>query len=156
MWSKVALAALVAATVSMMPSAFAQNGIDALDSTADTGQMGGFDNGPTEGNFNGGSGSTGNQNLGLPEVASGAPLMRGGPAPGNLALKQLGKKTLPPTRLTGFVKRGGDAVFGGDRELLPEYFTFQQFNRIEQSMQQMPDLTTKHRINSPSAWDFPR
>ncbi len=150
MWSKLALAMLIIAAGSIAP-VMAQ---DALDSTADTGQTGGFDNGPTEGNFYGGSGSTGNQNLGLPQTSTGAPL-KNGSAPGNLALMQMGKKTLPPTRLSGFVRPGGDAVFGGDDIYLPRFFGFTEDHRIEQSMQQMPDLTTKHKMNGPSAWDFP-
>ena len=127
--------------------------------TADTGAMGGWSNGETIGSNYGGADHTGNQNIGLIPVSSGSPLSNGS-APGNLALRQLGKNTLPPTRLSGFVKRGGDRVFGGDRPLLPfeedpdKGFTTE--NHLENSMLQFPDLTTNHRINSPSAWDFPQ
>lgn len=151
MWMKSLFAALLIASVSA--PALAQS---ALDSTAATGQMGGWDNGPTNGNFFGGSGSTSNQGdrLGLMQTSSSSP-GKNGSAPGNLALKQLGGSKLPPTRLSGFVKAGGDAVFGGDGELLPKYFTFTQDHRIEQAMQQSPKLTTNHKIGGPSAWDFP-
>ncbi len=152
MWMKSLFVALLIASASS--PALAQS---ALDSTAATGELGGWSNGPTNGNFNGGSGSTGKQGdrLGLQATSSSSPMKGGGNAPGNLALKQLGGSSLPPTKLSGFVKQGGDAVFGGDGELLPKYFTFTQDHRIEQAMQQNPKLTTNHRISSPSAWDFP-
>lgn len=153
MWKKSCIAAILLATVAGSP-ALAQS---ALNSTADTGAYGGWDNGPTAGNWNGDSGNTGTQFVGLPQASSSSPMAGGGSAPGNLALKQLGKKSLPPTRLEGFVMNSGknDAIYGGDGVLLPKYFTFQMSNRIETGMN-MPDLTTKHRMNGPSAWDFPQ
>lgn len=153
MWNKSFLAVALLTAIAGSP-ALAQS---ALNSTADTGAYGGWDNGPTEGNWNGDSGSTGPQFVGLPQASSSSPMSGGGSAPGNIALKQLGKKSLPPTRLEGFVMNSGknDAIYGGDGVLLPKYFTFQQFNRIESGMN-MPDLTTKHRISGPSAWDFPQ
>ncbi|MBY0547464.1 MAG: hypothetical protein K2W95_09245 [Candidatus Obscuribacterales bacterium] len=126
---------------------------------ADTGAYGGWSNGETAGNYYGDAGNTYNQNIGLSPASSGNPLANGS-SPGNLALRQLGKRTLPPTRLSGFVKAGGDAVFGGDRPLLPfsenrdKGFTTE--NHLENAMLQCPDLTTNHRISSPSAWDFPQ
>lgn len=152
MWTKSLFSALIIASLST--PALAQS---ALDSTADTGKLGGWDNGPTEGNFFGGARDTGKQNerLGLMQTSSSSPMKGGGNAPGNLALKQLGGNSLPPTRLSGFVKSGGDAVFGGDGELLPKYFKFTYDHRIENAMQQSPKLTTNHKIGGPSAWDFP-
>jgi hypothetical protein len=133
-------------------------GQDAFNTTADTGQMGGFDNGPTDGNFYGGAGKTTNQGdqLGLPGTVTSAPVKGGGNCPGNFALKQLGKNTLPPTKLNSLVKDGGEAVFGGDGVLLPRYFTFDESHRMERAMEKNPDLTTNHKIGSPSAWDFPK
>lgn len=152
MWTK-ALYVAVAATLISCP-VMAQN---ALNSTANTGAYGGWDNGPTEGNWNGDSGSTGPQFVGLPQASSSSPMAGGGSAPGNLALKQLGKKSLPPTRLESFVQNSGrnPNIYGDEGVLLPPLFTFQQSNRIESGMN-MPDLTTKHRMNGPSAWDFPQ
>lgn len=152
MWTKT-IYALVLATLVSGP-AMAQN---ALDSTASTGAYGGWDNGPTQGNFEGPSGPTGPQFVGLPQASSSSPFAGGGSAPGNFALKQLGKKSLPPTRLESFVENSGrnPSIYGDEGVYLPPIFTFQQSNRIESGMN-MPDLTTKHRMNGPSAWDFPQ
>lgn len=97
---------------------------------------------------------SGNQSVGLPTVSSGRP-GNGGRAPGNLALKQLGKSTLPPTRLNSFVRQGGEDVYGGDGPLLPCFNKFTKERRIECGMKENPDLTTNHKISKPSAWDFP-
>lgn len=125
---------------------------------ADTGAYGGWSSGATGGDFYGGAGKTADQNLGLPQAGSSSP--RNGIAPGNLALKQLGRPDLPPTRLSGFVKQGGDAVFGGDRPLCPfdenRDKGFTQEQHLENSMRNCTELTTNHRISSPSAWDFPQ
>lgn len=141
----------MAASTSTLP-VFAQG-------RADTGAYGGWSNGETTGSYYGQAGHTRDQNLGLSAASSSSP-QRNGSAPGNLALRQLGKRTLPPTRLSGFVRAGGDAVFGGDRPLLPfsedrdKGFTVE--NHLENSMNQFPDLTTNHRIDSPGEWDFPQ
>jgi hypothetical protein len=92
----------------------------------------------------------------LPGVTSGAPLRGGSAAPGNFALRQLGRNTLPPTRLNSFVNQGRDAVFGDEgRDGLPPYFSFTEEHRIERAMEHNPELTTNHHFGSPSAWDFP-
>ena len=153
MWTKYLSAALLLTFVLQAPAP-AQN---AMNSTADTGAYGGWSNGPTAGNFEGDSGFTGPQSIGLPQAASSCPMPGGGSAPGNLALKQMGKKTLPPTRLESFVKNSGksEAIYGDEGVYLPPFFTFTQDHRIESGMN-MPDITTKHRIEGPSAWDFPQ
>jgi hypothetical protein len=153
MWTKSFLLALIVAAVST--PALAQ---DAFNSTADTGKEGGFSNGKTKGNFNGGGQKTSKQNdkgLQLPGTTTSAPTKGGGSCPGNFALKQLGGSSLPPTKLNGLVKDGGEAVFGGDGELLPKYFTFDESHRMERAMEKNPKLTTNHKLGSPSAWDFP-
>jgi hypothetical protein len=110
---------------------------------------------PTGGNTYGGAQSTTNRNRGLQSVSTSAPQRRGGSAPGNLALKQLGKSTLPPTKLNKLVRLGGESVFGGDGPVLPTYDKFTPEHRLERAMEQNPDLTTGHKLNSPSAWDIP-
>lgn len=145
------------ATAVLCLSAIPATAQDAFNSTADTGDQE-HSNGQTDGNFNGGAGKTSNQGrqLGLPGTVTSAPVNGGGNCPGNLALKQLGKNTLPPTKLNNLVRQGGESVYGGDGVLLPKYFTFDTSHRMERGMEQNPDLTTNHKIGSPSAWDFPQ
>lgn len=114
-------------------------------------------NSKTQGNFNGASSLTNYQNyIYGNQTSSSAPLKGTYNAPGNLALRQLGRNSLPPTRLTGFVKDGGNAVFGDEGELLPPFLKFEPKHRIERAIEKRsPDLTTNHRISTPSAWDFP-
>lgn len=128
---------------------------DASYSQADTGAMGGWSDGPTAGNSYGPSRPTGNGNLGLPAVSSGSPLKGGYAAPGNFALRQMGRNTLPPTRLNSFVRQGGEAVFGDEGYGLPPFNSFTEEHRIERAMERNPELTTNHRMAGPSAWDFP-
>lgn len=154
MWTKSFLLALIVTAVST--PALAQ---DAFNSTADTGDQK-HNNGQTDGNFNGGSQKTSKQNdkgLQLPGTTTSAPTRGGGggSCPGNFALKQLGGSSLPPTKLNGLVKDGGEAVFGGDGELLPKYFKFDTSHRMERAMEKNPQLTTNHKLGNPSAWDFP-
>lgn len=127
-----------------------------VESTASTGFMG-YNNHATSGSNYGASRRTGTNAVGgLKSTSSSRPVAGGGKAPGNLALKQFnGKQTLPPTRLNSFVRQGGDAVFGGDGDYLPRFNTFTPDHRIERAMEQNPNLTTNHKIGSPSAWDFP-
>ncbi len=127
---------------------------DALSSRADTGTTGGWSDG-TAGNDNGPSSNTRTGNPGLPMVSSSSPLKGGYAAPGNFALRQLGKNSLPPTRLNSFVRQGGEAVFGDEGIFLPPFDSFTEEHRIERAMERNPDLTTNHRISGPSAWDFP-
>lgn len=152
MWAKTLFAAAILITLS--GPALAQS---ALDSTADTGKLGGWDNGPTDGNFFGGARDTGKQNesLGLRPTSSSSPMKGGGSAPGNIALMQMGKKSLPPTKLTGFVNRAPQSFDDEGKNGPPPENSFTQGFRIERAMDSMPDLTTKHRIGGPSAWDFP-
>ncbi len=153
MWAKSLFATALLVTTMAGP-AFAQS---ALDSTAATGQMGGWSNGSTNGNFFGGAGSTGKQGdkLGLQPTSSSSPMKGGGNAPGNLALKQMGKNSLPPTKLTGFVNRAPQSFDDEGKNGPPPENSFTDGFRIERAMDSMPDLTTKHRIGGPSAWDFP-
>jgi hypothetical protein len=96
-------------------------------------------------------------NKGLRETLNSGPQKNSRQVPGNFALKQLvGKKELPPTRLEGFVKLGGEAVFGDEGVFLPQQKCFEEKNRIERAMEYNPDLTTGHNIQAPSAWDFPQ
>lgn len=143
--------------LSFSSPAFAQS---ALNSKASMGNRGNTNGNDTRGNFYGKARKTKNQGqrLGLRPTSSSSPMKGGGSAPGNIALMQQGQSSLQPTRLQGFVKASGmnDAIYGGDGELKPKYFTFDQSHRIEVGMQSMSDLTTKHKISGPSAWDFPQ
>lgn len=89
-------------------------------------------------------------------AASSAPIKGTMIAPGNLALRQMGKHTLPPTRLEGFVRNSGlnDAIYGGDDIALPKYFGFTEEHRIGAGIH-APDLTTHHASALPSSWDYP-
>lgn len=101
------------------------------------------------------SAPTRSANLGLPVVSSSCPTKGSYAAPGNFALRQMGKKTLPPTRLNSFVRQGGEAVFGDEGIGLPPFQSFTEEHRIERAMERNPDLTTGHKMDGPSAWDFP-
>lgn len=134
----------------------------ASDSRAATGNRSNTNRKLTRGNWYGSARSTGNQgnSLKLSPSASSSPQPGGGSAPGNIALKQQGKSTLPPTRLESFVKNSGmsDAIYGDEMDpqtMVSKYFSFDQSHRIETGMN-APDLTTNHRISGPSAWDFPK
>lgn len=134
----------------------------ASDSRAATGNRSNTNRKLTRGNWYGGARSTGTQGNGLrlSPSSSSSPQAGGGSAPGNIALMQQGKGTLPPTRLEGFVKNSGmsDAIYGDEMDpktLVSKYYSFDQSHRIETGMN-APDLTTNHRISGPSAWDFPK
>lgn len=89
-------------------------------------------------------------------AASSAPIKGTMFAPGNLALRQMGKMTLPPTRLEGFVKASGknDAIYGGEGEYLPKFESFTEEHRIGTGITS-PYLTTGHKSALPSSWDYP-
>lgn len=112
----------------------------------------------TKGNAYGKSAKT-NRRVLLQQCASSAPLPGSTSAPANIALWQHRKKsTLPPTILQGFVANSGknDAIYGGDGVLLPRYKDgFDMSHRIETGLN-APELTTHHRIDGPSSWDFPQ
>ncbi|MBY0551651.1 MAG: hypothetical protein K2W95_30490 [Candidatus Obscuribacterales bacterium] len=90
-------------------------------------------------------------------AASSAPVRGTMFAPGNLALRQMAKSTLPPTRLEGFVHNSGksEAIYGDEGIYLPPFDSFTADHRIEAGINS-PDLTTGHKSNAPSAWDFPQ
>lgn len=90
-------------------------------------------------------------------AASSAPVRGTMFAPGNLALRQMGKSTLPPTRLEGFVHNSGNSenIYGDEGVYLPPFDSFTADHRIEAGINS-PDLTTGHKSNAPSAWDFPQ
>lgn len=91
-------------------------------------------------------------------AASSAPFAGTYTAPGNFALKQMGRNTLPPTRLESFVRNSGynDAIYGDEGEDgLPPYFGFDGGHTIESGMN-APELTTGHKSDAPSAWGYPQ
>lgn len=100
--------------------------------------------------------SSGNQGLAM--AVSSAPMKGTHSAPGNFALRQLGKNSLPPTRLNRFAAQGGEAVFGGetDDSGWPRFYSFTNEHRLERAMEYNPDLTTNHKGGAPSAWDYPQ
>lgn len=90
-------------------------------------------------------------------AASSAPFAGTYTAPANMALKNMGRNTLPPTRLESFVRNSGfnDAIYGDEGENgLPPYFGFGEGHRIERGIN-APELTTGHKIDAPSAWGYP-
>ena len=91
-------------------------------------------------------------------AASSAPFAGTYTAPGNFALKNMGRNTLPPTRLESFVRNSGmnDAIYGDEGENgLPPYFGFSEGHRIERGIN-APELTTGHKSDAPSAWGYPQ
>lgn len=79
-------------------------------------------------------------------------------APGNFALRQIGRGTLPPTRLESFVRMSGmsDAIYGDEgADGLPPYFGFDQSHRIERGLGGT-GLTTGHKSDAPEAWGYPQ
>lgn len=147
----------------------------AWDSTADTGDAGHETQttqrlqGDSQYTSTQGAGSPGGPNLeGTPSqgagpggssgAATGAPFMGGFTAPANLALQAMGRKTLPPTRLESFVRNSGmnDAIYGDEGEMgLPPYFGFDPSHYINTGIN-MPELTTGHKSDAPSAWGYPQ
>ncbi len=91
-------------------------------------------------------------------AATSAPIRGTMIAPGNLALRQMGKSTLPPTRLEGFVKASGknDDIYGDEGIYLPKAEGFTEEHRIGAGIHS-PYLTTGHPSNGnlPSSWDYP-
>lgn len=95
---------------------------------------------------------------GISGASTSAPFVGTFTAPGNMALKQIGRKTLPPTRLESFVRNSGfnDRIYGDEGEDgLPPYFGFDSSHRIERGIN-MPELTTGHKSDAPSAWGYPQ
>ncbi|MBX9723131.1 MAG: hypothetical protein K2X81_17140 [Candidatus Obscuribacterales bacterium] len=83
-------------------------------------------------------------------------------APGNMALRQVGRVTLPPTQLTSFVKDSGmnDAIYGDEgTDDKPPVDNFTEEHRIEAGMGMNVGLTTGHKcstIDCPPAWGYPQ
>lgn len=92
----------------------------------------------------------------LQGTTTGVPLVGSNTAPGNLSLRNMGKRTLPPTRMESFVRgsSNAEASYGDEGVFLPPFMGFTARHRIEAGMN-WPDLTTGHRANVDSAWDFP-
>lgn len=92
-------------------------------------------------------------------AVSSAPYQGTYTAPGNLALMQMRRSTLPPTRLSSFVRDSGmnDAIYGDEGACgLPPYFGFHDGHRIERGLSGSGGLTTGHRSDAPSAWGYPQ
>ncbi len=110
----------------------------------------GSPNGPnirygTNAQFAGPGGSSG--------AATGAPFVGTYTAPANMALKAQGRNTLPPTRLSSFVKTSGmnDHAFGDEgTNGLPPYSSFSTLDCGVSSQ-----CTTGHQSDCPSAWGYP-
>lgn len=118
-------------------------------STNGAGSLNGPDLRGTFAQFSGPGGSSG--------AASSAPFAGTFTAPGNFALKNMGRSTLPPTRLESFVRNSGmnDAIYGDEGESgLPPYFGFGEGHRIERGINS-PELSTGHKSDAPSAWGYP-
>lgn len=82
---------------------------------------------------------------------SSAPFPGSTRAPGNFALRQQGKKNLPPTVLDSFVNNSGrnPKIYGDEGTYGPPPFF--SFNTIDSGITS-GDLSTGHRSALPSAW----
>lgn len=90
-------------------------------------------------------------------AAMSGPILGGFDAPGNLALKALGMRSLPKTRLDSFVVESGwnDNIYGDEgKEGPPPYMMFPWFRHIEAGIKS-DKLTTGHKSDAPMAWDYP-
>lgn len=91
-------------------------------------------------------------------AATGAPFMGTYTAPANMALRAMGRRTLPPTRLESFVQNSGksEAIYGDEGVFgLPPFFGFHPGHYINTGIN-MPELTTGHKSDAPSAWGYPQ
>ncbi len=91
-------------------------------------------------------------------AAMSGPIMGGFDAPGNLALKAMGMRSLPQTRLDSFVAQSGwrDAIYGDEgTDGPPPYMAFPWFRHIEAGITS-DKLTTGHKSDAPMAWDYPQ
>jgi len=155
----------------LTPIASAQNADPYSGQFTAGGNGGATENGSTWGNYNGDSGRTGSQggvtnglfSPSIPAISSqaatGAPIPGTFIAPANLALRNQGPFVLPRTNLDSFVAQSGydDLIYGDEGvEDIPPYFNFTADHRIERGIERSnPGLTTGHRSDAPSAWDFP-
>jgi hypothetical protein len=98
--------------------------------------------GASSGSFGGPSGA-----------ANGAPILGSFAAPANLALRQIGMKSLPPTKLDSFVAQSGynDMIYGDEGEYGPP--PYDDFSTINSGI--YSNLTTGHPSDAPSAWGYP-
>lgn len=100
----------------------------------------------------------------LDSANSSAPFLNSYKAPGNFALRQQNKSSLPPTVLDSFVLESDlDPHIYGDEGYMgpPPYEGFPENFRIEWGIQKHGptnvDLTTGHRdYNLPDAWGYPQ
>ena len=142
----------------------------AYTQTAGAGNAG-SDNSPTWGDINGpsqqtGKGKTTNRLL-APDIpgissqtATGAPIAGTYIAPANLALQNQGQFVLPKTNLDSFVWQSGmnPNIYQDEGENdIPPYFQFTWDRRIERGIEGSDSgLTTGHRSDAPSSWDYPQ
>jgi hypothetical protein len=92
-------------------------------------------------------------------AATGAPFAGTFAAPANMALRQIGRGTLPPTRLTSFIQDSGmsEAIYGDEgTDGPPPFEGFDESHRIERGMVTSGELTTGHKSDAPSAWGYPQ
>lgn len=105
-----------------------------------------------------GTPSSGAGPLGQSGAPTSAPFQGTYAAPGNFALRQIGRGTLPPTQLTSLVRDSGmnDAIYGDEgTDGPPPYYGFDESHRIERGMGGS-GLTTGHKSDAPEAWGYPQ
>lgn len=75
-------------------------------------------------------------------------------APGNFALRQQGRKTLPPTQLTSIIRDSGysDTTYGDEGTCGPPPYS--NFTTIDGGLS--GGMSTGHRSDAPSAWGYPQ
>lgn len=88
-------------------------------------------------------------------AASSSPFQGTYAAPGNFALRNEGRQTLPPTRLTSIIRDGGmnDHAYGDEGTSGPPPYS--SFTTIE-GTGGVSSLTTGHPSDAPSAWGYPQ
>jgi hypothetical protein len=180
---KIVISTAFVLLVSSVP-AMAQS---AMQSTADTGNLTNTNYRPTENNYiptgenagtkgwadyttsQGADSPNGPMLFGTPGSAAGpggesgaatsAPYQGTYAAPGNFALRQAGRNTLPPTNLDSFVWQAGghrEHIYGDEgTDGPPPYNCFNYVHHIEIGINN-PGLTTNHKSDAPMAWDYPQ